>query len=72
MTVHEDDVVHNQYVGATIEMIRGGQVVKAIAFYNRWAVMSNYKKISVVSENPLIIDIDEARLQIENNNFKVI
>lgn len=72
LTVHEDDETHDRYVGATIEMIRGGQVAKAITFYNRWCVMSNYKKISVVSENPLIIDIDEALLHIENNNFKVI
>lgn len=72
LTVHEDDETHDRYVGSVIEMIRGGQVAKAINFYNRWAIMSNYKKIYVISTNPLIIDIDESKIQIENDNFKVV
>jgi len=69
---HDDDDVHDRYVGATIEMIRGGQVAKAINFYNRWACMSNYKQIKIASTNPIIIDIDEAKLRITNNNFEVM
>lgn len=72
LDIHENDDVHNRYVGAAVEMIREGQTGKAINFYNRWAVMSDYKKIGVVSVNPLIIDIEEAKLEIVNNNFKVI
>ena len=72
LTVHEDDETHDRYVGATIEMIRGGQVTKAIAFYNRWCVMSDYRKIAVISENPLIIDIFDCKLKISENSFEVI
>lgn len=72
LDIHENDDVHNRYVGAAVEMIRGGQVSKAINLYNRWAVMSNYKKINIVSKEPLVIDIDEAKLEIVNNNFRVI
>lgn len=72
LSAHEEDEVHDRYVGATIEMIRGGQIVKAISFYNRWAVMSGYKAISLISTDPLIIDIDEAKLKIVNNTFEVM
>lgn len=72
LTVHEDDETHDRYVGAAIEIIGGGQALKAINFYNRWASMSNYKNIKVISITPLIIDINESRLLVENNNFKVI
>lgn len=72
LDIHENDDVHNRYVGSAVEMIRGGQVGKAINFYNRWAVMSDYKKIGVVSTDPLVIDIDEAKLKIINNNFEVV
>lgn len=72
LSVHEDDEVHDRYVGAAIEMIRGGQVGKAINFYNRWASLSNYKKIGLISVNPLVIDIDECRLNIKKDSFEVI
>lgn len=72
LSVHEEDEVHDRYVGATIEMIRGGQIAKAINFYNRWAIMSNYRVISVVSLDPLVIDISEARLKVNQDNFEVL
>lgn len=72
LQVHEEDEVHDRYVGATVEMIRYGQARKAISFYNRWAVMSDYKSVSIASNDPLIIDIDEARLLVENNDFRVM
>jgi len=72
LSVHEEDETHDRYVGAAVEMIRGGQVAKAISFYNRWAVMSDYKKISLISAKPLIINIDEALIQIEQDKFKVV
>lgn len=72
LSVHEEDETHDRYVGAAVEMIRGGQVAKAISFYNRWAVMSDYKKISLISAKPLIISIDEALIEIEQDKFKVV
>lgn len=72
VAIHDEDETHDRYVGAAIEMIREGQANKAISFYNRWACMSGYKNISIVSTEPLIIDIDEARLKINKDNFEVI
>lgn len=72
LVVHEDDSVHDRYVGATVKMLSFGQLNKAVNFYNRWAVMSGYKPISIVSYDPLIIDIQEAKLLIKDDNFEVI
>lgn len=57
---HEDDATHDRYVGATVEMIRGGQIDKAIITYNRWAAVSGYNPVSVVSTSPLTLNIGNA------------
>jgi hypothetical protein len=72
LTVHEDDETHDRYVGATIEMMRNGQVYKAVSFYNRWAVMAGYRKISVISTAPWVIDIYDCRLKMSNDEFQVV
>src|ERR1700733_3670427 len=69
---HEEDEVHNRYVGAAVEMMRAGQIGKAINFYNRWAALSDYKKIGLISVDPLVVDIDEARLKIKKDDFEVL
>lgn len=68
---HENDENHNRYVGATVEMLRNGQVVKAIAFYNRWAIMAGYYPIKLLSLNPVVIDIRDCILRISENDFDV-
>lgn len=72
VNIHPDDEIHDRYVGASVAMIEGGQIYKAIAFYNRWAVMSAYKTVSVVSNDPLIIDIADAKLKIFSDHFEVV
>lgn len=69
---HGADEVHNQYVGATIEMILNGQVNKAVCFYNRWAKLSGYQLISVNSYEPLVINIQESLLRVENGDFEIV
>jgi hypothetical protein len=70
--LHEEDAVHNMYAGAAAAMIQNGQAVKAMYFYNRFARMSGYKPIGIKSLDPLVIDIGEALLRVENGDFKVI
>ena len=67
-----DDLVHDRYVGAAVEMIRGKQLLKAVNFYNRWAIMAGYKLLFVVNKDPLILDINEARVCVGNNSFEVL
>lgn len=69
---HADDPLHDQYVGIAIEMIRGGQACKAVGFYNRWAVMAGYLPVTLLSLEPLMVDIGTAKLIIKDNNFEVV
>lgn len=69
--VHDDDSNHNRYVGAAVEMIRGGQPYKGMIFYNRFAVMAGYEPINVVGTDPVTIDIRDAVLEMHGRNFFV-
>lgn len=69
---HDDDETHDRYVGAAAEMFLAGQYVKGAVFYNRWAVMSGYAPIGIVTEQPLVLDIGNALLMIRNNDFWVL
>lgn len=68
---HPDDECHDHYVGACVEMVYAGQPEKAVALYNRWARFSGYGQIALVARSPMVIDIGNAVLMIENNSFKV-
>lgn len=70
--IHEEDETHNRIVGAAVEMIMGGQIQKAARYYNRWATMSGYEPINVLSTKPVIIDIRDAILLASGDEFKVI
>jgi hypothetical protein len=69
--VHDDDPNHNRYVGAAVEMIRGGQPSKGVIFYNRFALMAGYAPISVVGFDPVMINIRDATLEMHGKNFFV-
>lgn len=68
---HPDDAVHDAFVGAAVEMIKVGNVGKAVAVYNRWAQFAFYEPISLISENPLRIDIKQCVLQVQGDEFTV-
>lgn len=70
--IHADDPVHDRYVGATVDMIMGGQTEKAVVFYNRWAGMAGYLPFGIASLDPLVIDIQEALLEIRGDTFWVL
>ena len=66
---HEDDDVHDRYVGAACEMFFGGQPLKAQVLYNRWACMAGYHPIQTVSLDPLAVDIGTALLVMRDGDF---
>ena len=70
--IHDDDLAHDRFVGATVAMILGGQIAKAIVLYNRWAKFAGYAPAEVVSRSPLVIDIQEAWLEVGSGNFRII
>lgn len=69
---HEDDATHNRYVGAAAEMMLGGQVYKAQAFYNRWAALVRGPRLEIVSKEPLVLGILKERIRVRGSSFEVI
>lgn len=69
--IHEDDDTHNRYVGAAVEMIRGGQPLKGELFYNRFATMAGYAPIRIVGVDPVMVNIKDATLEMHGRNFFV-
>lgn len=69
--IHDDDLVHDRYVGAACEMFLNGQPQKGIVFYNRWAALADYEKIDLVSLDPLAVDIRTAIVVVRGNDFYV-
>lgn len=69
---HPDDEAHDRYVGMAALMIYGGQPEKGVVLYNRWARLSGYGQIALVARSPLVIDIGNAVLMIEDQTFKVV
>lgn len=70
--LHEEDPVHNRYAGAALLMLYGGQPFKAVGFYNRIASLSGYQPVTILSVDPLIIDIIEAKIKVVGRDFEVI
>lgn len=69
---HADDEAHDQYVGATVEMIVAGQVGKGLAFYGRWARFAGYGPIAQIAANPVVLDIGDAILAVRDADFDVL
>ena len=70
--IHEPDPIHNRYVGMAVSMVRGGQITKGVFLYNRWAIMSGYAAVKVVSQKPLVLDIVDAKIKFENGLYQVL
>lgn len=70
--VHDDDLAHDRYVGAAVEMIACGQVAKGIEFYNSWARFAGYGFIAVIAADPVVIDIGDAILAVRGDDFDVL
>lgn len=66
---HPDDEVHDRYVGAACEMAMAGQPLKAVAFYNRFAAMADYRPIRIVDLSPLTVDVGTGWLIFRDGDF---
>jgi hypothetical protein len=69
---HDDLAWHNRVVGATFEMILHGQALKGLVLYNRWARQAGFQEIKVISEVPLVLDIREAVLILNEGQFEAL
>lgn len=69
---HPEEEAHDRMVGAAVMMVMGGQVRKAVAFYNCWANMANYATIEVLSEQPAVIDVRDAIVEARPDGMQVL
>lgn len=69
---HADDPEHNRAVGAALMLAYTGRVTEAVEFYNRWAAACSYMPMKVVSTQPLMVDIGDGVLLLENFAFRVV
>lgn len=67
-----DDPWFHRHLGVAVGMILGGQPVKGLLFYNRWATMALAPVIGIISTEPLIFDLGECRVEIQGDNFEVM
>lgn len=70
--VHVDDAVHDRAVGAAVAMIKAGNVIKGVNTYNRWAVFAGYAPVSIISLQPVVVDIMDAVMGLNNGDVEVI
>jgi hypothetical protein len=68
---HEDDKVHDSFVGAAILMAQNNNIYKGQLAYNRWAVMAGYEPIIIISETPLIAQCGNLRIAIQNSEVRL-
>lgn len=69
---HPDNEAHDRYIGAAFEMILGGQIEKAVYFYNRFSAIARTGKIVVLSHSPLVIHLGDVAVQIDGDRLEVV
>lgn len=69
---HADDPEHNRAVGAALMLAYTGRVGEALELYNRWAAACGYMPMKVVSMQPLMVDIGDGVLLLENFAFWLV
>lgn len=72
LTVHPDDEAHDRAVGASFLMMQAGNPRKGVWTYNRWASFAGYQTIEILSETPLLVDVRDAVVSLENGAMEVL
>lgn len=72
LPVHDEDPVHDAFAGAAVLMCRAGNAVKAVATYNRWAVVAGYQTIALLSLAPIVLDVRDAVIEMREQDLEVL
>jgi hypothetical protein len=72
LAIHEDDDAHDRAVGATALMVKAGNADKGVWSYNRWAAFAGYQTASLLSQNPVIIDVRDAVVTLADGRMEVL
>jgi hypothetical protein len=69
---HDYDQAHERAVGATSKMIKAGNVLKGVEFYNSWAKFAGYAPVTLLGINPTVIDIVDAVIEVRDGTMEVL
>lgn len=68
---HDDDPLHNKYVGAALEMFQSRQAVKGADFYNRYCQMVRHVTIELLALDPPTIRFDVGIMRLVDGKLEV-
>jgi hypothetical protein len=67
-----EDADHERAAGMASLMARAGNHKKAVQSYGRWAVLSNYRPIQLLSLSPAVYDVGNALVMARNGSLEVL
>lgn len=67
---HDPDPDHNRIVSIALAMIKAGQVVKGVLWYNRWCAAARHEPIALLSLEPPRIRFDAGILTMEGGEIR--
>jgi hypothetical protein len=67
-----DEPIYDAWSGATINAIEHGNVVKAVALFNRWACHARFDAITPRTLNPLVLDMAGCMLQYDADGLHLL
>jgi hypothetical protein len=68
---HEEDPLHDAYVGAAFAMIQVGRAQKGQWLYNRWARATGYHPFTILSTEPMRLDLGTCTVRIDSDQVIV-
>lgn len=71
LLTHDEDPVHDAFVGAARAMVEAIQYEKAERIYGRWARSAGYQPLTFISAEPVLIDIGSCVLRVQDGSFIV-
>jgi hypothetical protein len=72
LPVHDDEPAHDRMVGAVSRMCHRGQARKGVILYNLWASAAGYAPITLLGDNPPMVDVVDGVVTIEDGQMKVL
>lgn len=72
LPVHDDEPAHDRMVGAASRMCHRGQARKGVILYNLWSGAAGYAPISLLAEDPPMVDVVDGIVTIEDGKMKVL
>jgi hypothetical protein len=69
---HDEDHVHDAWVGAAAGCAIESNLHKGVILYNRWADIAGYQRVQILSAQPALVDMGSAVIQFLSGRFDVL